>query len=124
MSTSDTFDRQAALKTLQEALTAGHLTESAAQNIRDWLTESRYHEYAPQVAQHLAEENWKALDDAFWTVIPFGTGGRRGRMYPIGSNAINDRTIGESAQGLAEYVRDHVAEGETPTCAIACRMPL
>ena len=46
------------------------------------------------------------LDDVFWTVIPFGTGGRRGRMYPIGSNAINDRTIGESAQGLADYVKD------------------
>jgi phosphoglucomutase/phosphomannomutase len=46
------------------------------------------------------------LDDVFWTVIPFGTGGRRGRMYPIGTNAINDRTIGESAQGLAEYVRE------------------
>jgi hypothetical protein len=46
---------------------------------------------------------WKELDDAFWTVIPFGTGGRRGRMYPFGSNAINERTIGESAQGLADY---------------------
>ena len=45
------------------------------------------------------------LDDVFWTVIPFGTGGRRGKMYPIGSNAINDRTIGESAQGLADYVQ-------------------
>ena len=48
----------------------------------------------------------KQLDDVFWTVIPFGTGGRRGKMYPIGSNAINDRTIGESAQGLADYVKD------------------
>ena len=44
------------------------------------------------------------LDDAFWTVIPFGTAGRRGRMYPIGTNAINDRTMGESVQGLADYV--------------------
>ncbi len=34
----------------------------------------------------------------------FWNRGRRGRMYPIGSNAINDRTIGESAQGLADYV--------------------
>ena len=48
---------------------------------------------------------WQVLDDVFWTVIPFGTGGRRGKMYPIGSNAINDRTIGESAQGLADYVK-------------------
>ena len=47
----------------------------------------------------------------FWTVIPFGTGGRRGRMYPIGCNAINERTIGESAQGLAEYVKDARVQG-------------
>jgi phosphomannomutase len=52
-------------------------------------------------------------------VIPFGTGGRRGKMYPVGSNAINDRTIGESAQGLADYVKSVLPAGETPTCAIA-----
>ena len=54
----------------------------------------------------------------FWTVIPFGTGGRRGKLYPIGSNAINDRTIGESAQGLADYVKEHVRD-RPPACAIA-----
>ena len=59
------------------------------------------------------------LDDVFWTVIPFGTGGRRGKMYPIGTNAINDRTIGESAQGLAEYVREVKPEGRPLSCAIA-----
>ncbi len=32
-------------------------------------------------------------------------------MYPIGSNAINDRTIGESAQGLADYVKDTLGPG-------------
>ena len=69
------------------------------QNIRAWLTEPRYAEYADEVAAHIAAGKWQVLDDVFWTVIPFGTGGRRGKMYPIGSNAINDRTIGESAQG-------------------------
>ena len=52
-------------------------------------------------------------------MIPFGTGGRRGTMHPVGSNAINDRTIGESAQGLADYVNSVLPAGETPTCAIA-----
>ena len=56
----------------------------------------------------LAERRFKELDDVFWTIIPFGTGGRRGKMYPIGSNAINDRTIGERRQGLADYVRGTV----------------
>ena len=73
---------------------------------------------APQVAEHIAEGKWKELDDVFWTVIPFGTGGRRGRMYPIGSNAINDRTIGESAQGLADYVK-RAAGGSGLSAAIA-----
>src|SRR4051812_8795879 len=90
---------------LDHAAAAGHLSQSAVANIRAWLTEPRYAESAPQVADHIAAGKWKELDDAFWAIIPFGTGGRRGRMYPIGSNAINDRTIGESAQGLADYVR-------------------
>src|SRR6185436_16498528 len=68
--------------------------------------EPRYSAYAPEVIAHIAAGKWQQLDDVFWTVIPFGTGGRRGKMYAIGSNAINDRTIGESAQGLADYVKD------------------
>src|SRR5690606_7100242 len=78
----------------------------------------RYAEYAPQVAEHLAAGKFQELDDVFWTIIPFGTGGRRGKMYPIGSNAINDRTIGESAQGLADYVKSVVGD-KNLGCAIA-----
>ncbi len=40
-------------------------------------------------------------------------------MYPIGSNAINDRTIGESAQGLAEYVLEVKGTAQELRCAIA-----
>lgn len=101
------------------AVNAGTLTASAAQNIKAWLTEPRYAEYAPQVAELIAAGDWKNLDDAFWTVIPFGTGGRRGRMFPVGSNAINDRTIGESAQGLADYVLAASPGTTQPSCAIA-----
>ncbi|HRX80941.1 MAG TPA: phospho-sugar mutase [Pirellulaceae bacterium] len=95
------------------------LTEGARDNIRKWLSEPRYSAYAPQVIEHIEAGKWQELDDAFWTVIPFGTGGRRGRMYPIGSNAINDRTIGESAQGLAEYVKEHHEGSGELSCALA-----
>ena len=37
-------------------------------------------------------------------MLEFGTGGRRGKMYPVGTNVLNDRTIAESARGLADYV--------------------
>ena len=95
----------------------GLFSAGAVAHIRDWLTEPRYAAYAAQVAEHLAAGKWQELDDVFWTIIPFGTGGRRGRMYPIGSNAINDRTIGESAQGLADYVKEH---GEGRWAAVLC----
>jgi phosphoglucomutase/phosphomannomutase len=106
-----------ALALVESSAKDGKLTAGAVGNIKTWLTEPRYAEYAPQILEHLAAGKWKELDDAFWTVIPFGTGGRRGRMYPIGCNVINDRTIGESAQGLADYV-NATQTGEL-TCAIA-----
>ena len=69
------------------------------------------------MAEHIQREQWPILNDVFWMVIPFGTGGRRGRMYPIGCNAINAATIGESAQGLADYVRQQ--QSGPHSCAIA-----
>ena len=112
-------DTSALISQLEAARENGQLTADAVENIRAWLTETRYREYAGQVAEHISEGKWQALDDAFWTVIPFGTGGRRGRMYPIGSNAINDRTIGESAQGLADYVKQHREDEGELSCGIA-----
>ena len=37
-------------------------------------------------------------------MLEFGTGGRRGKMYPVGTNVLNERTMAESARGLADYV--------------------
>ena len=109
---------QPILEKVKQAVAEGKLSPSAAENIRDWMTEWRYAAYADEVAAHIAAGKWQVLDDVFWTVIPFGTGGRRGKMYPIGSNAINDRTIGESAQGLADYVKDTLGHGANLSCAI------
>ena len=110
---------ESSLQQAEKAVAAKQLTQSAYENIRTWLNEPRYAEYAPQVKEHIDGEEWGALDDAFWTIIPFGTGGRRGRMYPIGSNAINDRTIGESAQGLATYAKSQATSDASLACAIA-----
>ncbi len=111
-------DIPAALAQLEAAAADGRLSAGAAENIRIWLTEPYLEEYAEKVADHLLTGRWRELDDAFYTTIPFGTGGRRGRMYPIGCNAINDRTIGESAQGLADFIKGRVT-GRPPACAVA-----
>lgn len=110
--------RDEALAAIEEACQQGQLSESAGVNIRAWITDSRYEKYREAVCQLIGDQQWQELDDAFWNVIPFGTGGRRGKMYPVGSNAINERTIGESAQGLADYVRQQKPEGPW-SCAIA-----
>lgn len=110
---------QESLSAVETASADGKLTVSAAENIRRWLTEPRYAGYRDSVIHHIRDGQWQKLDDVFWTVIPFGTGGRRGRMYEIGSNAINDRTIGESAQGLADYVVEFSGGKPDRSCAIA-----
>jgi phosphoglucomutase/phosphomannomutase len=112
-------DRSRRLEAIAAARAAGGITEHSATAIREWLTAPRYADFSAAVAERIDAAAWKELDDVFWTVIPFGTGGRRGKMYPVGCNAINDRTIGESAQGLADYVRSVVPSGTTPTCTIA-----
>lgn len=113
-----TLTVQEALQRVSDAKTSGKIIAGAEENLRKWLTESRYSLYLNQVLEHIEKGDWKTLDDVFWTVIPFGTGGRRGKMYPIGSNAINDRTIGESAQGLADYLRSQFGTKEM-SCGIA-----
>lgn len=108
------------LAALEAAQAEGKITAEAVKNIRAWLTEPRYSPYAAEVAEHVRKQRWKELDDVFWTVIPFGTGGRRGKMYPIGCNAVNDRTMGESAQGLADYVKRAYADGQLAGAKLAC----
>ena len=108
-----------AITQIDSAHQRGKLSAGAVENLKCWLNEERYADYRPQLLEHVEAEKWQALDDAFWTIIPFGTGGRRGRMYPIGSNAINDRTIGESAQGLAEYILAQPGIAQPLSCAIA-----
>lgn len=109
----------AALAAASEAVAKEWMSKSALVNLEAWLQEPRYAEYRSQIVSAIEAGQWQQLDDAFWTVIPFGTGGRRGRMAPFGSNAINDRTIGESAQGLATYVLEQAAASVDLSCAIA-----
>jgi phosphomannomutase len=107
------------LSSIDAARAAGKLTDHSAKAIREWLTLPQFAAFADDLGQRIDQEIWQELDDAYWTVIPFGTGGRRGTMYPVGCNVINDRTIGESAQGLADYVTSVLPADEMPTCTIA-----
>jgi phosphoglucomutase len=96
---------EAALAALDSAQRAGRLSESAVANIRRWLTEPGYAAYAPRLLSLIDSGKFEELDSLFWEVIPFGTGGRRGVMTEIGSATMNERTVAESANGVAVYLQ-------------------
>ncbi|MHC5212762.1 MAG: phospho-sugar mutase [Planctomycetota bacterium] len=77
----------------------------ALEALLPWLTEERFLPYKPQLEALLAAGRFEDLLDAFWQVIPFGTGGRRGPVG-IGTNRFNAWTMCTSVQGHAEILRE------------------
>jgi phosphoglucomutase/phosphomannomutase len=108
-----------ALTLLEAASQSGDISPSAAENIRIWLTDARYAEYVENICEHLEQQKFSDLNRVFWKILEFGTGGRRGEMYEIGTAVINQRTMGESAAGLASYVKSQSDAGRAHACAIA-----
>ena len=104
---------------LAKAEASGEVSKAAAANIKRWLVEPPFAAYRDRLVQDIDAGKWKVLDDAFYAVIEFGTGGRRGKMYPVGTNVLNDRTIGESARGLADYVTRTKGADAPRSCVIA-----
>lgn len=94
-----------AIEAVQQAAREGKLSAGAAVQLRRWLSEPPFAPWRPRVEELIASGRFDELDRLFWEVIPFGTGGRRGPMAAFGSATINDRTIAESAHGLAVYLK-------------------
>lgn len=115
----DSVEPNSLAEHVTQAQRAGRLSAPAAERISRWLRDPAYQEYAAELAAHIQRADYATLEDVFWTVIPFGTGGRRGRMYPIGTGAINDRTIAESARGLADYVATAKPDAKQPSAVVA-----
>ncbi|MCA9039808.1 MAG: phospho-sugar mutase, partial [Planctomycetaceae bacterium] len=101
--TNFTEERKWALETINQAVSEGKLLESSRENLTRWIEQPQYEQYLPGILQKLNAGEFAELNDLFWEVINFGTGGRRGLMSEFGSATINDRTIAESAHGLATY---------------------
>jgi len=96
-----------------------HLSPEARRNVEAWLNEAKYEEYRDELLELITTEKWEELEDAFFKVIEFGTGGRRGTTG-IGSNRINRVTIGESALALCEYAAQADASVREKGVVIAC----
>ena len=80
------------------------LGELAAGRLRRWIVGDLPYAH-PEVLQiHLQEKHLDLLMDAFWQVLPFGTGGRRGRVG-YGANRLNPTTVAMTVQGHCEYLQ-------------------
>jgi phosphoglucomutase/phosphomannomutase len=108
-----------AVARLRHAESTGEISSSALANILKWLDEAPFAKYRGVLLDDIERERFKELDDAFYTVLEFGTGGRRGKMYPVGTNVLNERTMAESARGLADYVRSRKDDRAPCSCVIA-----
>ena len=85
----------------------GEVNEVTYRNAKTWLTEPAYSEFLEPL---MALIRPTPLIDSFYQRIPFGTGGRRG-LVGVGPNRMNARTVGESAQGMANYILNEDKDG-------------
>ena len=78
--------------------------DAALANLRAWLTDPAYEAYRPTIEGMARHGAFDELVDAFWRVLPFGTGGRRGAVG-VGPNRLNPVTVSTSVQGHAAWLR-------------------
>ena len=82
----------------------GDLGAAAADRLRSWLSGTLPFTYPEILEKHLDESRIALLFDCFWQILPFGTGGRRGRVG-YGSNRLNPATIATTVQGHCDYLK-------------------
>ena len=79
------------------------LGRTAGENLEHWLSGKVPLVQREAVEAHFAEAHIPLLFDAFWQWLPFGTGGRRGRVG-YGPNRMNFTTVGMTVQGHCDYL--------------------
>ena len=88
----------------------GDLSAGAAENLAAALADEHRADSRAGIRALIEAGDWQELDALYFEVIPFGTGGRRGRMSDFGTATMNPRTVAESADGLARYLKSQFPE--------------
>lgn len=81
-----------------------------------WLSET-FDQDTRTTIEDWIKTNSEDLEDSFYRVLEFGTGGMRGIMG-VGTNRLNKYTLGQATQGLANYLHTQFP-GEEIKVAIA-----
>jgi phosphoglucomutase/phosphomannomutase len=90
----------------------------AARRLRQWISDELPFTHAEILERHLAPEHEKLLFDAFWQILPFGTGGRRGRVG-YGANRMNETTVAMTVQGHCNYLRTQLGDRDDLQVVVA-----
>ena len=80
-----------------------NIDASARANVETWLN-GQYDEATKAAIRKMMAENPDELNESFYRSLEFGTGGLRGIMG-VGTNRMNQYTVGMATQGLANYVK-------------------
>ncbi len=96
----------------------GDLGKGAAERLQQWLSGKIPYAYPEILEKHLDEKHLALVFDAFWQVLPFGTGGRRGRVG-YGSNRLNPTTIAMTVQGHSQYLKTAFPDREELSVVVA-----
>ena len=97
---------------INDAVASERIKQRTGELLTRWVTAAEFGKYRPAIATAIQAGEWEDLESCFWEEIEFGTGGRRGPMADYGSATINERTIAESAQGLALYFKQSTGKTE------------
>ncbi len=92
------------------------MEQQILERVEKWLT-GNYDEATKSAIREMQANQPDELADAFYRNLEFGTGGLRGIMG-VGTNRINQYTIGMATQGFANYLL-HFFKGEQVRIAIA-----
>lgn len=96
---------------IEEFKSSGKVSTEAYENLKLWLTDPKFSDFKSDVEDLLVENDLQAIEDSFYKHIEIGTGGIRGPIG-VGPNRINLQTIGEAAQGLANFIEDFGQEAK------------
>ena len=93
-----------------------NLEQAVLDKAQKWL-DGEYDAATKEQVKWLMDNDMKELTESFYKDLEFGTGGLRGIMG-VGSNRMNNYTVGNATQGLANYLKKNFA-GEQVRVAVA-----
>jgi len=93
-----------------------NLEQLVMSKAQKWL-DGNYDEATKAQVKYLIDNDKKELTECFYKDLEFGTGGLRGIMG-VGSNRMNEYTVGMATQGLSNYLKECFA-GQQVKVAVA-----